>query len=125
LESNYPQLAGNVKGANYPPPFPMGHIARLAGFGQTFGMIIIFFGDKLLSHLGQPKPGWLSWAQENKMMAFGCLFLFNSVSQNMANTGAFEVSVDGHTIFSKLETGRMPDLKTIAARLSRMGIRRP
>jgi selT/selW/selH-like putative selenoprotein len=124
LESNYPQLTGNVSGQNYPPPFPRGLLARAAGWGQTLGMIFIFFGDKVLTALGVPKPAWLAWAQENRMMAFGALFVLNSAAQNLANTGAFEIYVDGKPVWSKLDTGRMPDLKEVAASLRRMGIHR-
>ena len=43
----------------------------------------------------------------------GAWFLGNTLSQNMLNTGAFEVYYDGETIFSKIRSGRLPSMPEI------------
>ena len=43
----------------------------------------------------------------------GAWFLGNTVSQNLLNTGAFEVFYDGEVIFSKLEQRRLPTIPEI------------
>jgi selT/selW/selH-like putative selenoprotein len=40
----------------------------------------------------------------------GAWFIGNTLSQNMLNTGAFEVYYDGETIFSKIESHRLPSM---------------
>jgi len=59
--------------------------------------------------LGQPTPGWYSWLIENKMYA--CLMIFflaNAVETQLISTGAFEITLDGMPVWSKLESGRIP-----------------
>mmetsp|Transcript_994 Transcript_994/g.1803 ORF Transcript_994/g.1803 Transcript_994/m.1803 type:complete len:89 (+) Transcript_994:578-844(+) len=87
-------------------------------------MIFVIFGDSLLPKLGMPIPGWLQHAQENKFMTFAMLFLFNNVAHNMASTGAFEVSLNGQVLFSKLESGRMPRVEELVTSLTAMGLTR-
>ena len=51
---------------------------------------------------------------QNKMgSSAGAWFLGNTVSQNLLNTGAFEVFYDGEVIFSKLEQRRLPTIPEI------------
>lgn len=54
-------------------------------------------------------PGFVTWAQENKIYA--CLMIFfisNAVEGQLISTGAFEVSFNDVPVWSKLETGRIP-----------------
>jgi selT/selW/selH-like putative selenoprotein len=56
-----------------------------------------------------PTPQAYTWALENKI--FACLmvfFLANMVETQLISTGAFEVSVGGDLVWSKLEKGRVP-----------------
>jgi len=56
-----------------------------------------------------PTPSYYLWALENKI--FACMmvfFLSNMVETQLISTGAFEVSVQGELVWSKLETGRVP-----------------
>ena len=43
------------------------------------------------------------------MMAFCGVFFMNSMANSLTTTGAFEVLLDGEVVYSKLETGRMPN----------------
>jgi len=60
--------------------------------------------------------------QENQMTVFLSLFFLSSFAQNFANTGAFEISLNGKVLFSKLETGRLPTLKEISETLEQYGV---
>jgi selT/selW/selH-like putative selenoprotein len=52
--------------------------------------------------------------QESKLQAcMAAWFMGTVASQNLISTGAFEVYHDGAVIFSKLETGKAPDLNAI------------
>ena len=42
----------------------------------------------------------------------------NIVAGNLLNTGAFEVTYDGQPVWSKLETGRFPQMDELMASLS-------
>ena len=54
-------------------------------------------------------PSFVSWAMENKfyaaMMVF---FLSNAVETQLVSTGAFEITVDNMPVWSKIDSGRIP-----------------
>ena len=56
----------------------------------------------------EPLPAF-TWAMENKL--YSCMmifFLFNAVETQLVSTGAFEISVDNMPVWSKIESGRIP-----------------
>ena len=56
-------------------------------------------------------PEFVTNLRGNKMgSTLGAWFIGNTLSQNMLNTGAFEVYYDGETIFSKIESHRLPSM---------------
>lgn len=122
LEDKFPQLVGHIRGENYPLSPPMQALSLVAGLTQTFGFAFIFMGARLFTMLSMPTPEWFEWIQNNKIMTVACVFLFNSLVQSSTATGAFEVSCDGEIIFSKLETGRMPQLQEIMNKLAAAGL---
>ena len=63
--------------------------------------------------------------KENKMFAFGCVWMANNVAAGMVATGAFEIVVGDRTIYSKLETGRLPNAKDVIDGLKRVGLTTP
>jgi len=125
LEQNFPQLRGKIYGGNYPPPEIAVYVSQMIGLLQLFGMTAIFMGDTIWSYVplmnGVP-PSWWSAVKENPAMAVGALFMSNTVSNSMTTTGAFEVELDGVTVFSKLETGRFPDGMEIIEALNNAGL---
>ena len=48
--------------------------------------------------------------ETNQMPILGVCFLCNMVSGNMLNTGAFEIKYNGAPVWSKMETGRFPQM---------------
>lgn len=108
LSQKYPGLA--IEGDNFPPPTWKSQLAQFIGFGKILLIMLIvatinpfpFFGDG-------STPNWFSWLLENKL--YGCLMIFfvcNAVETQLISTGAFEVSLDNMPMWSKLESGRIP-----------------
>jgi selT/selW/selH-like putative selenoprotein len=81
-------------------------------FGALGLALLASFGDRVAGLQG---VGALRWAAENRMMALGLLFMgYNMARSSLASTGAFEVYFQGKLVFSKLATGRMPELTDLA-----------
>ena len=59
------------------------------------------------------------------MFAFGCVWMANNIAAGMVATGAFEIVVGDRTIYSKLETGRLPNAKDVIDGLRRVGLTTP
>jgi len=112
LTQRFPEL--QVDGSNYPPPPNKVLVAQLtqAGMFGTIGFTLL--GNKLFEMLGSPPPALYFSLANNKMpTCLGAWFLGNTIAQNMLSTGAFEVYYDGQIIFSKLKTGRLPQVAGI------------
>merc|ERR1711976_127399 len=59
--------------------------------------------------LGQDTPSWATWMLENKIYA--CMmtfFLCNAVETQLISTGAFEIHLNDMRVWSKIESGRIP-----------------
>jgi len=68
-------------------------------------------GDSISRAFGVTVPEFVDNLKGNKMgSTLGAWFIGNTLSQNMLNTGAFEVYYDGETIFSKIESHRLPSM---------------
>mmetsp|Transcript_12917 Transcript_12917/g.24597 ORF Transcript_12917/g.24597 Transcript_12917/m.24597 type:complete len:170 (-) Transcript_12917:306-815(-) len=112
LERRYPNI--NVVGSNYPPDSNKVAIAQLTQFGM-FGVIgLTIAGSQVWPALGMEPPGWYHSMASNKMTTcMGAWFVGNTIAQNMLSTGAFEIYYDGQLVFSKLKTGRLPQIPSI------------
>ena len=49
----------------------------------------------------------------NPMMTYGTLFGMNIAAGKLINTGAFEVAYNGEQVWSKIETGRFPQMEEL------------
>lgn len=112
LHSQYPRV--ELKGDFYSPgEFKQG----LASLLQ-----LTFFGGLGMSLVGRgllPEP-YSKFIENNQMPILGACFLCNIVSGNLLNTGAFEVSYNGQPVWSKIETGRFPQLDELRDSLQRV-----
>lgn len=66
-------------------------------------------GINIFHYINQPQPTWWSWCIENKIYA--CMMLFflcNLLEGQLIHSGAFEISLNDVPVWSKLETGRIP-----------------
>ena len=70
----------------------------------------------------QETPQWFVEATQNKMAVFAAIFLANTMANSLTATGAFEVTLNGQTVFSKLDAGRMPTADDIIEGMARLGI---
>jgi len=75
-------------------------------------MQLVFFGGLAVSLLGRamlPEPA-SKWLETNQMYVLGACFMCNMAAGQLLNTGGFEVSYNGVPVWSKIETGRFPQL---------------
>lgn len=123
LEDTYGSSIGEVTAEQYPPP-PMGVMAvQVAGVLQVLTIVLLVAGENCFKWLGiDPIPLWYKTVEENKMLTFGAVWMGNNVAAQMVATGAFEISVDGKLIFSKLESGRMPNAHDVTKGLADLGL---
>jgi len=110
LQARHPGLS--IEGDNFPAT-PLKQLLAKTLFYVRMGLLLIMLtGTKLFDMFGVPVPEWYHSLQENKMMAMvGVFFMGNMVESNLLSSGAFEVSVNGDMVWSKLETGYLPSLE--------------
>ena len=61
------------------------------------------------NYIEMETPPIVAWAMENKLYA--CMMIFfisNAVETQLVSTGAFEITVDNMPVWSKIESGRIP-----------------
>jgi len=107
LHEKYPQLS--VMGDNYPPPLWRHHLAQILGILKFLVVMCVATGFNIFEKIGQPTPAFWNWLTTNKI--YGCLvifFLTNAIEGQLVSTGAFEINFNDVPVWSKLETGRIP-----------------
>ena len=87
------------------------------GAAQVLQMV--FFGGLGVSLLGKSMlpPRAAQFLNENQLATFGALFGCNMLAGQLINTGAFEIFYNGTPIWSKMETGRFPQLPELVGLL--------
>ena len=61
------------------------------------------------NYIEMETPPIVAWAIENKL--YSCMMIFfisNAVETQLVSTGAFEITVDNMPVWSKIESGRIP-----------------
>lgn len=107
MHERFPELS--IEGDNYPPPPTRSAIAQFLSVFKLVVIVMIVSGQNPFTLLNMDTPSVFTWAQENKIYA--CLMIFfisNAIEGQMISTGAFEVSFNDVPVWSKLETGRIP-----------------
>jgi len=109
----YPDLV--INGENYNPGGGRVEMSQLLGVLKFIVMGMVIYGFNPWSQMGLGStPGIVTWAFENKIYA--CLmtfFLCNMVETQLISSGAFEVTVNGEKVWSKLESGGAPQPGTL------------
>jgi len=110
LHQNFPKI--NVIGDNFPPPRPRQILASIIGTLKLVLIGLVVFGDNvnIWQTLNIAPPDIYVWASQNKMYA--CIMLFficNTIEGQLISTGAFEISFNDMPIWSKLQSGRLPN----------------
>ena len=81
-----------------------------------------FFAGLALSLVGKavlPEPQ-AKFIEQNGMLILGGSFMCSMVAGNLLNTGAFEVSYNGQPVWSKMETGRFPQMEELRSGLMKV-----
>jgi len=85
----------------------------LAQVAQAAGFAFVMAGDAIVDGLGVQRTQRVNHLLENRMQIVVSTFLLSNLAQNLAFTGAFEIVVNGETVFSKIRTGRMPAVEEV------------
>lgn len=110
LQARHPGLI--CEGDNFPATPLKQFVAKTLFYVRMGVLLIMLTGTKLFDMFGVPVPEWYNGLQENKMMAMvGVFFMGNMVESSLLSSGAFEVSVNGEMVWSKMETGYLPSLE--------------
>ena len=113
----YPEL--EIHGESYLPSPSVLTIVSIVDIASWVIILLMLFGDYFFQKLNITPPDIYVQAKENSMMVIALtFFLTNAVKQNLLASGAFEVSLDGELLFSKLQTGRMPEWESLLRALS-------
>ena len=124
IKSKYPEFnMNNISGSTYPPSKIAETIAAVSNLIWLLGIVLLFAGTYFFKALNVPEPKFYVAMKENPVMTFICLFIINTMGASQLSTGAFEIKVNDVTIFSKLQTGRMPQLVDIVEGLVSRGFR--
>jgi len=111
LESEFPALQNNISGGNSPPPPFATLMMKALSYIHILAIASIFLGEKLWSYVPFVKttPQWFLTAKQYPMQSFVILFfVLPTIVQSFVTTGAFEIMLDGRTVFSKIQTGKFP-----------------
>ena len=124
LDDKFPgQL--EIDGGLYPaPPIAetLGHVVAIL---QLIGVAwMVLGGDKLLRMVGfRNLPGFYWTIQDNAVpMAMFLFLIAPQLLAGFANNGAFEIYLEDQTIFSKLNTGRLPTVDDLVPPLVATGL---
>lgn len=110
LRRNYPEL--DITGETHLPAPPIQAAASALQLAFYAGLAVAFFGG--VNHIPPPVGPWL---QENKVMGGMGLFMLNVIAGQLLATGAFEIFVNEDLIYSKLQTGQIPQLKPLLRKM--------
>lgn len=108
IRQRYPQLT--IEGDNYPPPLSRQYCAQALSILKLLLIAMVVSGINPFPHLNMETPNIFMWATQNKIYA--CLMIFfisNAIEGQLISTGAFEISLNDVPVWSKLETGRIPN----------------
>jgi len=104
---------------------PWRAFAASAASAGGYGMLAYqFVGKRVLEAAGIAEPAWLASLMANRILCAGVFFGLSTASTALGKTGAFEVTLDGVSIWSKLATGAAPPLDALVAAIERAGVAR-
>jgi len=112
IRDRYPGL--QVEGGNFPPPPLKQIIAQTLGALKFVFIMILIVGQNPFDYINIATPEAFTWALENKVYA--CMMIFfmsNMIETQLISTGAFEIDFNGISMWSKLQTGRIPSAQEL------------
>jgi len=117
ISERIPELT--FEGVNFDPVIWRVLLAKALSYLKLVAIVLVASGYNPFLALGMDTPQFYEWAVSNKIYA--CLmswFLTGMFENSLMSTGAFEVYYNDLQIWSKLESGRLPEfveLLTIVA----------
>ncbi|KAL7557017.1 hypothetical protein ACA910_011085 [Epithemia clementina (nom. ined.)] len=125
LQEKFPELRGKIEGANYPAPPIVEFLSHVVSIAQLIGLAWMLLGSSTFFRMVglQRPPAWAATVQQNAIQIG--IFLFLLLPQFLAKwtaTGAFEVYLDGETVFSKLSEGRFPKPEELIKAIASAGL---
>jgi len=98
-----------IEGDNYPPVTWKWQLAQFFSYAKMALIISIVASINPFNYIEMETPPIVAWAIENKL--YSCMMIFfisNAVETQLVSTGAFEITVDNMPVWSKIESGRIP-----------------
>jgi selT/selW/selH-like putative selenoprotein len=126
LEYNFPELRGKVTGDNYPAPPIIELVLKVMSVIQLIGIVLAMLGSNAFRIIGMNTPPsfYTNVIEKNAMPI--AIFIYLILPQMLSKylvTGAFEIILDDSiTIFSKLSTGRLPQMADLIDPLTKAGL---
>lgn len=118
-------MKGKVSGENYPIPPTVELLQSALQMLQLLVMALMIFGDGFWTNVLR-FPQVPEWYYPFKAYGFplslAIFFVLPQALNRYIITGAFEIFVDGVTVFSKLQSGRMPNVEDIAGSMAKFGL---
>lgn len=106
-------------GGPYVPSYKVQAAVKAVRIGQVLALGAYFLGESLFA--SSPKLlALLGQVEENRLAAGVGLYLTHLGCEMAYSTAAFEVSYNGHMLFSKMEKGRFPQPGEIARELAQV-----
>lgn len=126
LHVHYPTLevADSIRGELYPITPAAEAIASGGSFLQMGGVAVAFGGRFIFNALGVPEPPFVPIMANNKAAVVIGLMFLNSMCASFRNTGAFEVTIDGDLVFSKLKENAFPTGARLLKEFDEWGLER-
>jgi selT/selW/selH-like putative selenoprotein len=104
-----------VIGEEYPLPPLRAAASKVVSLVQT-GLMVLGIGGNFIPAINN-HPLYQRFQEKRMIILLGGYFGLNMLQNTLSTTGAFEVSVNGKTIFSKIVTSRMPTIDDLLAHL--------
>ncbi|KAK9963621.1 hypothetical protein ABG768_006791 [Culter alburnus] len=108
----YPDI--RIEGENYPPKPINKYLGNFISYFKLLAIALIVTGQNPFQMFGMNTPRIWSWGQENKI--FSCLmafFLSNMLETHFLSTGAFEITLNDVPVWSKLQSGYVPNIQEL------------
>lgn len=112
LQTQFPEIS--VIGEVHQPGWLRSQIVNLLFIAKLAIIAMIYMDINPFTYLQMETPRIWSYMSQNKVTStLFILFIGNTIDGNMMSTGAFEVFYNDMPIWSKIQTGRMPDLSEL------------
>ncbi|XKL60599.1 hypothetical protein PGB90_007656 [Kerria lacca] len=107
LQQKYPEF--RINGEYYEANGFNTFLAKLLNLSRMAFIILIILEKNIFGLFHVREPSWWIWCLNNKIYACLVIFFFSNMIENMLiSSGAFEISMNGVPLWSKIESGRVP-----------------